>query len=156
MVRTLLVFAFLAATLLPQTDAQAHCQVPCGIYDDHARIHAMLEDVATITKAIEQIQTLSAKKDAQSLNQVTRWIATKESHASRIIGTISTYFLTQKIKPVSPKKTKAYARYIQMLVDHHNVMSLAMKTKQNVKPALVAQLRSAVTHLETYWPGKKR
>ena len=22
----------------------AHCQIPCGIYDDHARVEAMLED----------------------------------------------------------------------------------------------------------------
>ena len=47
-------------------DANAHCQVPCGIYDDHARIHQMLEDVATIAKAVTQIAELAGKTDAQS------------------------------------------------------------------------------------------
>ena len=154
MVRMLLIFTLFSLTLLPSPPADAHCQVPCGIYDDHARVQAMLEDVTTIAKAVNQIIALAAKKDAQSLNQAARWIATKEAHASRIIQTISAYFLTQKIKPVSPKNKKAYAKYIQMLVDHHKVMTLAMKTKQNVKPALVAQLRAAVAHLETYWPHK--
>ena len=156
MVRTILALIFLTAPFLLHKDVQAHCQVPCGIYDDHARIHAMLEDVATIAKAMKQIQALSVKKDAQSRNQVTRWVVTKEDHASRIIGTIATYFLTQKIKPVSPTKKKAYARYIQMLADHHKVMSLAMKTKQQVNPAVATELRSAVSHLSTYWSAKKK
>ena len=30
----------------------AHCQVPCGIYDDHARVEAMAEDAATVIKAV--------------------------------------------------------------------------------------------------------
>ncbi|MFT5434441.1 MAG: nickel superoxide dismutase, partial [Myxococcota bacterium] len=68
---------------LPST-AAAHCQVPCGIYDDHARIHGMLEDVTTIAKAVGEISALAKKSDAQSLNQATRWIMTKEQHATRI------------------------------------------------------------------------
>ena len=31
--------------------AVAHCEVPCGIYTDHARIGQMFEDTQTITKA---------------------------------------------------------------------------------------------------------
>ena len=30
----------------------AHCQIPCGIYDDRARVASMLEDVATIHEAV--------------------------------------------------------------------------------------------------------
>ena len=29
------------AMMFVTAEARAHCQVPCGIYDDHARIHAM-------------------------------------------------------------------------------------------------------------------
>jgi nickel superoxide dismutase len=45
-----------------------HCQVPCGIYDDHARVQTMLENVTTIKMAIIQINDLSKEKSAQSKN----------------------------------------------------------------------------------------
>ena len=47
-----------------------HCQVPCGIYDDAVRIITFKEDFATISKAMEEIKTLSAKNDPQSINQL--------------------------------------------------------------------------------------
>ena len=37
----------------------AHCQVPCGIYDDALRIVQIKEDVTTIWKAMKQINDLS-------------------------------------------------------------------------------------------------
>ena len=61
-----------------------HCQVPCGIYDDAVRIVTIKEDFATISKAMVEIKTLSAKNDPQSLNQLNRWIVTKEEHATNI------------------------------------------------------------------------
>ena len=78
-----------AFLLTPQRDLQAHCQVPCGIYNDHGRIDAMLEDVTTITKAIAQINELSQQHNALSFNQATRWVSTKEEHASHIITTVA-------------------------------------------------------------------
>ena len=78
--------------------AVAHCQVPCGIYDDHARITAMLEDTTTIAKALDQINELVGKQDLQSFNQATRWVMTKEQHAERIQTTIAQYYLAQRVK----------------------------------------------------------
>ncbi len=138
-------------------DANAHCQVPCGIYDDHARIHGMLEDTTTIAKAVDKIQGLAGKTDAQSLNQATRWINTKEEHASNIIDVVSKYFLTQKIKPANAKDAAAHRAYLDKLAAHHKVMRLAMKAKQTVDPAVAKDLRTAITALERYWkPAKKR
>ena len=97
------VIAFLGAVAIlitPQRTLQAHCQVPCGIYDDHGRIHLILEDVTTITKAIVQINELSQQHNALSFNQATRWVSTKEQHATHIITTVAEYFLTQKVKAV--------------------------------------------------------
>ncbi len=54
--------------------AHAHCQIPCGIFDDHARIKLMLEDAATIEKSMKLIGELSSKTDAQSINQKVRWV----------------------------------------------------------------------------------
>ncbi|MFT7624426.1 MAG: nickel superoxide dismutase [Myxococcota bacterium] len=148
--------ALMATAVLIPAVASAHCQVPCGIYDDHARVDAMLEDVSTIAKAVSKIGSLAAKRDAQSLNQATRWIHTKEVHASRIITTISEYFLTQKIKVPKAGDKDGLRRYRQQLADHHKVMKLAMKAKQTVDSNVVDDLRKAIQHLAMWWPAPKK
>lgn len=145
--------AVAAFVIVSSTQVEAHCQVPCGIYDDHARIHLMLEDVTTITKAVTQIEELSKKMDAQNLNQATRWIATKEEHASRIISTVSEYFLTQKVKDVAPGAGD-YQDYLGKLAIHHRVMRAAMKTKQTVSLDAANALKAAVEELGKLYPGK--
>ncbi|UCC29202.1 MAG: hypothetical protein JSU86_13480 [Phycisphaerales bacterium] len=130
--------------------AGAHCQVPCGIYDDKARIAGLYEDTTTITKALKQISELAGKHDAQSLNQITRWITTKEAHASHIIEVISEYFLTQKVKPVAPG-TDGYEAYLKKLADHHAVMVAAMKTKQKADPAVADALHHALDALAKHY-----
>ena len=65
------VAAGVAASVLltiPPPPAGAHCEVPCGIYDDHARITQMLEDATTIEKAVAQILELSVKTDRVELS----------------------------------------------------------------------------------------
>lgn len=136
----------LAIGSLVATGIHAHCQVPCGIYDDVARIGAMMEDVTTIEKAITNIESLAGKTDALSVNQCTRWINTKESHASHIITTIAEYFLTQKVKPVAAD-ADGYGAYTTTLAEHHRVMRAAMAAKQQVDPATVTELRAALSAL---------
>ena len=143
----------MAFLFTPQSSVNAHCQVPCGIYDDHARIHAMLEDVTTITKAIDQITELSKNNNALSLNQVTRWIMTKEQHATHIITTVAEYFLAQKVKDAAPGST-GYEEYLEQLAIHHRVMRAAMKTKQTVDGRDAAGLKAAVEALGKLYPGK--
>jgi nickel superoxide dismutase len=129
---------------------QAHCQVPCGIYDDQARIAQMLEDTETIRKAMTKMSELSGKADAQSMNQLTRWVMTKEQHASRIITTVSEYFLTQKVKPVAGDAS-GYDAYLRKLADHHAVMTAAMKSKQNADVSFAAELHEAIEKLAGYY-----
>ena len=143
----------MAFLFMPQRTLQAHCQVPCGIYDDHGRIHVMLEDVTTITKAIVQINELSQQHNALSFNQATRWVSTKEQHASHIITTVAEYFLTQKVKAV-PASDAGYQEYLQSLALHHRVMRAAMKTKQTVDAESAAALRAAVEELGKLYPKK--
>lgn len=38
----------MCVALVAPPRALAQCQIPCGIYDDHARMEAMLEDAATV------------------------------------------------------------------------------------------------------------
>jgi hypothetical protein len=145
-VSALAAFALLAAA----GSAFAHCQVPCGIYDDPARIAAMREDAQTIAKAITSINELGAKHDNLAMNQAVRWINTKEDHASRIISTVSEYFLTQKLKPVAMGE-EGYDDYLQKLAAHHAVMRAAMTCKQTVDPASAEALSTAIAGIAGYW-----
>ncbi|MCH7813615.1 MAG: superoxide dismutase [Planctomycetes bacterium] len=130
-------------------DARAHCQVPCGIYDDAARIARLKEDATTIGKAIAQIGELGAG-GPKALNQAVRWVSTKEQHATHIIDVVSEYFLTQKVKPVAAD-AEGYDAYLKKLAAHHAVMVAAMKTKQDAAPATVESLNKAIDALAAYY-----
>ncbi|MGQ0720273.1 MAG: superoxide dismutase [Ni] [Candidatus Eiseniibacteriota bacterium] len=146
--------AWLVAFALPVLAAagvHAHCQVPCGIYDDAARLVQLREDAATISKAITNINDLAGKRDAESVNQATRWIMTKEEHASHIIEVVSVYFLTQKLKDVAAG-AEGHADYLAALADHHQVMRAAMKTKQGSSLESAAALDAAIEQLAKRWP----
>ncbi len=125
---------------------EAHCQVPCGIYDDPARIQAIREDATTIEKAIAQIRQLSGRHDPNAFNQAARWVTTKEAHATHIIDVVSEYFLTQKVKPATGEG-EAYDAYLKSLANHHAVMVAAMKTKQSADSATVDALNKAIDAL---------
>ena len=96
--KMMLLLAFcLLATAAPLL---AHCEIPCGIYGDEARFAAIAEDLTTIEKAMKQISALAGQSDAQSANQLARWVANKEEHANRIQHVVSQYFMTQRLKEV--------------------------------------------------------
>jgi nickel superoxide dismutase len=130
--------------LLP-TQGLTHCQVPCGIYDDAARVNGMLEDAATALKATKLIAALAGKTDAQSQNQMVRWVVNKEQHAQKIISTISDYFLTQRVKP-------GQEDYLERLAKHHTVIIAAMKAKQNADVKYAQALQDSVKALRSYYP----
>jgi nickel superoxide dismutase len=124
-----------------------HCEVPCGIYADQHRFEEMLEDTATITKAIDQINELAAKNDGQSVNQAVRWVTTKEAHATNTQHIVSQYFLTQRIKADKP-------RYADQLASAHGVMVAAMKCKQGTNPESGAALKAAILKLHKAYTGE--
>jgi nickel superoxide dismutase len=126
----------------------AHCQIPCGIYNDYARVQSMLEDAATIEKSIKLIVELSGKSDAQSQNQLVRWVMNKEKHAQDIISKISDYFLTQRVKP----NQKDYA---ERLIKHHAVIISAMEAKQKADMKYAIALKDSIEALSPYYPEKK-
>jgi nickel superoxide dismutase len=141
-------FAVIGCGLLVMQPVYSHCQIPCGIYDDHARVKSMLEDAATTEKSTKLIAELAGKSDAQSQNQMVRWVMNKEKHAQNIISTISDYFLTQRVKP----DQKDYA---ERLAKHHAVILAAMKTKQNADPKYATMLKESIEVLLPYYPEHK-
>ena len=68
---------------IPQILAQAHCDIPCGIYEPTpAKLAAK-----TVARMVQQIKELDFPKDLekdtifQYINNITRRIKTKEDHA---------------------------------------------------------------------------
>ena len=139
----LIVFASVSTSYL-----FGHCQVPCGIYGDQNRFEQMLEDQSTIEKASKLITELSGQKDAQSQNQLARWVATKESHASAVQNTIADYFMAQRIKSSDSK-------YEDKLTKAHAVIVAAMKCKQSVDAKNASSLKEAILSFHKAYEKKK-
>jgi nickel superoxide dismutase len=121
--KILLSFLLTCATVV---SANAHCQVPCGIYGDELKFGELEQHVETITKAAAQIRELSDKKEltAQDHQQLVRWVNNKESHASQIIDEAANYFLAQRIKPGQDQ----YKDKLELL---HHIIVYSMKSKQS-------------------------
>ena len=130
-----------------------HCQVPCGIYDDARRILEIEEDVKTIEKAMVNIESISNKKNesAQDLNQLIRWINTKEQHAQYIQNSMLEYFLAQRIKP-KETNDEGYNKYVALTTVCQKIIFTAMKTKQTVDSNHIKKLNSLINFLvNTYF-----
>ncbi len=135
----------------------AHCEVPCGIYDDEMRIHMIKEDILTIEKAVMKIKELSAKKEKspKDYNQLVRWIDTKEKHAKRIQKIVWQYFLTQRVKPVDMNYHEGTETYVQKVTLLHQLLFYSMKAKQNVDEKYTDTLRKVLEKFEEVYFGKE-
>ena len=130
----------LLGILLLVSQAAAHCEIPCGIYDDEMRIEMLREHITTIEKSMNQVILL--EKDAnRKANQLTRWVMNKEQHADELQEIVSQYFMTQRLKP----DAKDYASKLQLL---HEMLLAGMKSKQTTDLGQVKRLRELVDLFE--------
>jgi len=131
----------------------AHCEVPCGIYDDSVRIALIYEHITTIEKSMNSIIELS-KEATPNYNQLVRWVMNKESHAEKIQEIVSQYFLHQRIKVADPADQITYDKYVKSLTILHQVLVYAMNTKQTTDLGLIEKLRTTVHSFEElYFQG---
>lgn len=138
-----------ALFFLVVANVAAHCEIPCGIYDDEMRINMLLEHIATIEKSMAQIIALEQENQANS-NQLVRWVLNKERHADDLQEIVSQYFLTQRLKPDA--KDKDYDRKLAIL---HQMLAYGMKCKQTTDLGNPAALRSLVGEFkELYFSSK--
>jgi len=117
------------------------------------RFEQMLEDTATIAKAITNINDFAksacgGELTGKSVNQFSRWVATKESHATNTQHIVAQYFLTQRIKA-------DHKEYTGQLATAHRVMVAAMKCKQDADPATAEALKNAIYDLYRAYEGKE-
>lgn len=144
-------FASLALFAAPQ--ASAHCQVPCGIFDNNNVIDSLHTDWVTIEKAAKSIAELQADP-SKNAHQLTRWIVNKESHAQAIQDKMLNYFLAQRLKPVT-EQAEAPA-YIAKLTLCHNIIIAAMKCKQSTDMEPIQQLHDLLHQLEKEFGTEKK
>jgi len=144
-----LVTALTFLTLTPT--AQAHCEVPCGIYSDETVFTDLHTHQATIEKAMTQINELS-KDPSKNANQLTRWINNKEIHATKIQEIVAQYFLTQRIKTDEANSNKE--AYILKLTQLHQITVLAMKCKQTTDTANAQELHKVIDAFQASYSKK--
>ncbi len=131
--------------LFSAASAAAHCEIPCGIYDDSLRMKIIAEHLTTIEKSIKKIVELSRQAPV-NYNQLVRWISNKEEHATKIQHIVSQYFMTQRIE----LDAKSYSEKLAVL---HKMLVYAMKCKQTTDLTHVATLRSLLKEFETLYFG---
>jgi nickel superoxide dismutase len=133
----------------------AHCQIPCGIYDDELRVQLMEEDITTIEKSMNEINTLGAATPV-NYNQVVRWVMNKEDHAQKLQDIVTAYFMAQRIKPPADHgDEKAMNEYLHKLALLHAIQIHAMKAKQSIDIGEIATLRDLVTQFRKAYFGEE-
>ena len=127
------------------SNSNAHCEIPCGIYDDQLRTRLIAEHATTIEKSMQQIMELG-KTNPENYNQIVRWVTNKEDHASEIQHIVAQYFMTQRIKPDQKK-------YSEKLIVLHKMLVAALKCKQTTDLAHVQKLRQLLKEFEALYFG---
>ena len=127
--------------------AFAHCEIPCGIYDDEMRIKIINEHIVTVEKSMDQIIKLE-KEEHHNSNQLVLWIMNKEHHAGEIQEIVTQYFMTQRIK----LDTKNYEKKLGLL---HQMLIYSMKCKQTTDLANVTKLKDLVNDFEALYFKEK-
>ncbi len=149
--RVILLAALLLAVAAPQVFA--HCQIPCGIYDDAARFAAMYEHVTTIEKSMNEMAKLG-KEASPNLNQLVRWVNNKEDHADKISEIAHQYFLAQRIKPAAADDAAGQEKYAHHLELLHHIIVSSMKCKQTADPENAHELHHLIDQLKESYLGK--
>jgi nickel superoxide dismutase len=138
--------------LVTASDAFAHCQVPCGIYDDAARFTLLEEHVTTIEKAMKSLRELSAAQ-SPNYNQIVRWVQNKEHHADEISRIVTYYFMAQRLKPVLAKTLDSESKYFRELALLHELIVYSMKAKQSTELENVDRLRTLIGQFKASYLG---
>jgi len=136
------------------TQAWAHCQIPCGIYDDPARFTALVEHLTTIEKSMKQINELSSGEPAENVNQLVRWVGNKEEHAEEFTKIVTYYFMAQRVKPAAPSDEAVFRKYVSEVTLLHRMVVVAMKCRQTTDLEHVKTLRELVAAFKKSYLGQ--
>lgn len=85
------------------------------------------------------------------MNQLVRWVNTKEDHADQFAGIVTAYFLQQRIKTSEAESNEK--SYLNKLSLCHQMLAGAMKVKQTTDVANAEKLRKALGEFEEAYLG---
>jgi nickel superoxide dismutase len=148
----------LTAIVLMSTaiSVSAHCQVPCGIFEDELRVQLIEEHIGTIEKSMKQIVALS-NEDDEDYNQIVRWVVNKDEHADKIQDIATYYFMAQRIKPPADLDDEdAVKQYMHKLALLHSIQIHAMKTKHGTDLEHIETLRTLTKEFRAAYFGEKQ
>ena len=135
----------LIAKRLPLYEAQAHCDIPCGIYDPiAAKIAAQ-----TVLKMVMRIQSLDDPgASAAALNSASRYVTVKEEHAELTKHELDILW-HDYFKPEHLEK------YPDLHTTFWNATKLASANKQGVDLDAAKSLVDSVDKIaEIFWATK--
>ena len=135
----------LIAKRLPLYEAEAHCDIPCGIYDPiAAKIAAQ-----TVLKMVMRIQSLGDPgASAAALNSASRYVTVKEEHAELTKHELDILW-HDYFKPEHLEK------YPDLHTTFWNATKLASANKQGVDLDAAKSLVDSVdTIAEIFWATK--
>ncbi|MFH1351903.1 MAG: superoxide dismutase [Ni], partial [Pseudomonadota bacterium] len=132
--RCIQILVALSILLFVTSYAAAHCEIPCGIYDDEMRFNMIAEHISTIEKSMKQIMELQGDKSI-NYNQLVRWVTNKENHAEKLQEIVTQYFMTQRIK----EDAENYSKKVSVL---HKMLIYSMKCKQTTDLSHISTLRA--------------
>jgi len=154
MKKSIIILSMMACFVGINHNLLAHCQIPCGIYNDHLRIELMKEHVQTIKKSMNLIIELS-QNTAQNMNQVVRWVNNKEDHADKLSEIVTHYFLAQRIKIKDSSNKAEFMDYQKKLTLLHQLMVFSMNSKQTTDLYIVDKLNKLITEFSKIYFTKE-
>ena len=131
--------------VFPVTEVQAHCDIPCGIYDPSHALIACLT-VIRMTDLINDHKEVKHSVDWH--NEVSRYIAEKERHAA---------IVKHEIRIIWGDFFKApqFEKYPELHELTHSIMLLGSKVRQEVNKDTALQLLNKVNRFaEIFWEVK--
>lgn len=131
--------------ILNVQEVQAHCDIPCGIYDPSKAIVSALT-VIRMTDLLDAHKEV--KQSVDYLNEVSRYIGEKERHAEEVKHEIRVIW-GDFIKPAHIEK------YPELHELTHSIMMAASQAKQTVsKEASLDLLEKVNKFAEIFWAIK--
>lgn len=125
-------------------EVNAHCDVPCGIYDPIVAQIAAL----SVVRMCDQIKALEKRDDASYFNTLARYIAVKESEAIKCKEEIRIIWGDF----IKAPQLEAYPNIHEKV---HSIMQKASAAKQHVCRDLAMELLKEVNEFaEIFWKIK--
>jgi nickel superoxide dismutase len=127
--------------------ADAHCDIPCGIYDPHQAQVAAL----TVIRMIDLMSDLAKEHkeaDLSYLNSISRYVAIKEEHAEMCKREIRVIFGDYI-------KQEQFDKFPELPGLFHKIMQLGSKSRQTVNRETAVELLNAINRFaEIFWETK--